>query len=130
MKVVMVIETPDNSYDNAYNNVVEPMHQFLKGREDYVNSNIVLALDKEDNVPVCTIGIDLANCWDQTVFFPTTKKMLELAFGKPDPEQQNVKIPRFEFRESTRFTCSDCGKTFSINNRRFCPMCGSYPWCL
>lgn len=74
----ITLQNTDKSYNNMYNELGGPIHETLAGNTDYVKSNIVLNLDTDNAVPVCTLYVDMDNCESKEYIRDKAKEAIDI----------------------------------------------------
>jgi hypothetical protein len=67
-----------NGSIEMYEKLGLPIHKSLVGNIDYIESNIILNLDKDDNIPSCSLLVAAEYCHDKEYIREKLKNAIDL----------------------------------------------------
>lgn len=85
MELHVILRDANDSYDDMMHRVAEPMHQTLRGNNDYIDSNIVLNVNYPADAystPTCTLYMDAEACSDKEYVREKAKHAIDLVIDK------------------------------------------------
>lgn len=78
MELKIILGHNQNSYQEMFEGLVEPIHDTLKGHQDYMDSNIVLHSGfNNSSLPECTIFILVDECMDKKLISEAINKAVD-----------------------------------------------------